>query len=56
MEKANPGYQSLSHSKWDCKYHGVFIPKKGRKDLFGRPGNFWGRFSMPWRGRKSVRF
>ncbi|MDO8842873.1 MAG: IS200/IS605 family transposase, partial [Methylicorpusculum sp.] len=20
-------YQSLSHSKWDCKYHVVFIPK-----------------------------
>ncbi|MBS3954297.1 MAG: IS200/IS605 family transposase, partial [Methylomicrobium sp.] len=21
-------YQSLSHSKWDCKYHVVFIPKR----------------------------
>jgi putative transposase len=20
-------YQSLSHSKWDCKYHVVFVPK-----------------------------
>ena len=20
-------YQSLSHTKWDCKYHVVFIPK-----------------------------
>ena len=29
-------YQSLSHSKWDCKYHIVFIPKKRRKVLFGR--------------------
>jgi putative transposase len=42
MEEINSGYQSLSHSKWDCKYHVVFIPQKRRKDLFGRPGNFLG--------------
>jgi len=29
-------YQSLSHSKWDCKYHVVFVPKRRRKVLFGR--------------------
>ena len=29
-------YQSLSHSKWDCKYHVVFIPKRRRKALFGQ--------------------
>ena len=28
-------YHSLSHSKSDCKYHLVFIPKKRRKVLFG---------------------
>ena len=28
-------YQSLSHSKWDCKYHVVFVPKKRRKVLYG---------------------
>ena len=28
-------YQSLSHSKWDCKYHGVFVPKYRRKGIFG---------------------
>ena len=27
-------YQSLSHSKWDCKYHVVFIPKYRRKAMF----------------------
>ena len=27
-------YQSLAHSKWDCKYHLVFIPKRRRKSLF----------------------
>lgn len=29
-------YQSLSHSRWDCKYHIVVIPKKRRKVLFGK--------------------
>src|SRR5260370_27802487 len=24
-------YESLSHSKWECKYHVVFIPKCRRK-------------------------
>ena len=28
-------YQSLSHSKWDCKYHVVFIPKYRKKVLYG---------------------
>ena len=27
-------YKSLSHSKWDCKYHVVFIPKCRRKTLY----------------------
>ncbi len=26
---------SLSHTKWDCKYHAVWIPKCRRKALFG---------------------
>ena len=28
-------YESLSHSKWECKYHGVFIAKYRRKTLYG---------------------
>ena len=28
-------FQSMSHSKWDCKYHVVFIPKRRRKAVFG---------------------
>ena len=28
-------YKSLSHTKWDCKYHVVFIPKYRRKRIFG---------------------
>ncbi len=29
-------FQSLSHSRWECKYHVVFIPKGRRKQLFGQ--------------------
>ena len=36
MEENDQGYRSLSHSKWDCKYHVVFIPKRRRKALFGQ--------------------
>jgi putative transposase len=28
-------YESLSHTKWECTYHVVFIPKYRRKALFG---------------------
>jgi putative transposase len=28
-------FQSLSHTKWDCKYHVVFIPKRRKKKIFG---------------------
>jgi len=28
-------YQSLSHVRWDCKYHVVFIPKRRKKRVFG---------------------
>jgi putative transposase len=29
-------YQSLNHTRWECKYHVVFIPKYRRKALFER--------------------
>jgi REP-associated tyrosine transposase len=28
--------KSLCHSKWECKYHVVWIPKSRRKVLYGR--------------------
>jgi REP element-mobilizing transposase RayT len=28
--------QSLNHSKWECKYHVVFIPKCRRKTLYAQ--------------------
>ena len=29
-------YQSLSHTKWDCKHHVIFIPKYRRRALYGQ--------------------
>ena len=29
-------YESLSHPKWECKYHVVFIPKYRRQVLYGK--------------------
>lgn len=29
-------YQNLSHSRWDCKYHVVFVPNRRRKVLCGQ--------------------
>lgn len=28
--------RSLSHSRWECKYHVVFIPKYRKKVIFGQ--------------------
>lgn len=35
-------YESLTHSKWDCKYHIVFIPKWRKKALYGNIRKFLG--------------
>ena len=35
-------YESLTHSKWDCKYHVVFIPKGRKKELYGKIRRFLG--------------
>ena len=41
-------YESLSHSKWECKYHVVFIPKCRRKVLYGNLRRHLGEvFRMP---------
>ena len=29
-------YQSLAHSRWDCKYHVVFVPKRRRRQMYGQ--------------------
>ena len=35
-------YESFSHSKWDCKYHVVFVPKRRKKMLYGKVHKFLG--------------
>lgn len=39
---ATSSYESLSHSKWDCKYHLVFIPKGRKKELYGKIRKYLG--------------
>lgn len=29
-------YQSLAHSKWNCKYHVIFVPKKRKSVIYGK--------------------
>jgi len=47
-------YQSLSHSKWDCKYHVVFVPKRRRR-RFGQTRRQLGPIFHAWRVRKSAK-
>ena len=35
-------YGKLSHSKWDCKYHVVFVPYQRGKVLYGKIREFLG--------------
>ena len=35
-------YESLAHSKWDCKYHIVWVPKYRKKVLYGKIRTFLG--------------
>ena len=45
-------YESLSHTKWECKYHVVFIPKYRRKALYGELRGIWEMSSGSWRRRR----
>lgn len=33
-------YESLSHTKWDCKYHVAFVPKGRKRVLYGKIREF----------------
>ena len=35
-------HESLRHSKWDCKYHLVFVPKCRKRVLYGKIRQFLG--------------
>ncbi len=36
MPLKNDEVSSLSHTKWDCKYHIVFTPKYRRKAIYAK--------------------
>src|SRR3984893_5048676 len=41
-------YQSLSHSKWECKYHVVFVPQTtAQSDFRAKASAFGGDFPRP---------
>jgi len=37
---ATSSYESLGHSRWDCKYHVVFVPKYRKKQIYGERREF----------------
>lgn len=47
--------QSLSHSKWECKYHVVFIPKYRRRLLYGALRKYLGEVFHDLAQRKESR-
>lgn len=49
------GTESLSHSKWECKYHVVFIPKRRRRTLYGAVRQHLGEVFHRLAGQKESR-
>ena len=45
-------YQSLSHTRWDRKYHVVFIPKRRKKRIFGAVRKHMGEMLHELAGHK----
>ena len=44
--------QSLSHTKWECKYHIVWIPKYRKKTLYGRLRQYLGALLKELAGQR----
>ena len=47
--------ESLSHTKWECKYHVVFIPKCRRKTLYGELRKYMGEVFRKLAAQKESR-
>ena len=45
-------YKSLAHTRWDCKYPVVFIPKKRQKLIYGHLRTFLGEVFHELSARK----
>jgi len=48
-------YETLKHTKWECKYHIVFIPKCRKKVLYGHIRRELGRVIRELAGQKECR-
>jgi len=55
--------QSLSHTKWECKYHLTWIPKYRKKELYGDLRRYlgevfdiWVRCSEIWHRDENVKY
>ena len=48
-------YESLSHSRWSCTYHVVFVRNAVESRCTGRSGRTWAPCFTSWRRRKSAR-
>ena len=46
---------SLSHTKWECKYHVVFIPKYRRKALYYELRQYLGEIFRGWAQQRECR-
>jgi putative transposase len=53
-EKSMPDYQSLTHTRWDCKYHVVFIPKRRQKLIYGKLRKYLGEIFHELAKRRGV--
>jgi len=49
-----PDYKSLTHTRWDCKYHVVFIPKRRQKLIYGHLRKHLGEILHELARRKSA--
>ena len=42
--------KSLAHTKWNCKYHIVFVPKYRRQVFYGEKSGQLAKFSVSYAG------
>ena len=47
-------YKSLSYTRWDCKYHIVFIPKNRKKVIYGQLRKYFEEIFHELSKRKGV--
>jgi putative transposase len=48
-------YESLNHTRWECKYHVIFIPKYRRKALYGQLRSHLGEVFRRLAGQRESR-